>query len=333
MSGKESQSKKNHSLNTSRDKLQHSQKVHFNDKRPEAVVQQKTQQMADQFTNGQRDPIQKKKNKTGLPDKLKSGIENLSGHSMDDVKVHYNSCKPTQLNAHAYAQGTNIHVASGQEKHLPHEAWHVAQQKQGRVKPTKQLKSGVAINDDKGLEKEADVMGAKAQRLKTESQKPIQKKTNGAVKDKDTLQLKPKKKKGASIGKTMRKSGAANVISNMFIQQHMGNYKTAMKIAQQRAGTIPGNCHIVSIGELSKLYKEINNRETSGYHAIVGNRVINPATGNNQFATTQAYTIFEFSYDKKNRVKKGKTIKKRFYYDAIPTAAGGFILHHFDGII
>lgn len=106
--------------------------------------------------------IQKKENKTGLPDQLKSGIENLSGHSMDDVNVHYNSAQPAQLNAHAYAQGNQIHIAPGQEKHLAHEAWHVVQQKQGRVKPNKQLKSSVAINDDAGLEKEADVMGAKA---------------------------------------------------------------------------------------------------------------------------------------------------------------------------
>ncbi|MEP1032664.1 DUF4157 domain-containing protein, partial [Ekhidna sp.] len=99
---------------------------------------------------------------TGLPDNLKSGIENLSGHSMDDVKVHYNSSRPAQLHAHAFAQGNQIHLASGQEKHLPHEAWHVVQQKQGRVKPTMQLKSSVPVNDDPGLEKEADVMGAKA---------------------------------------------------------------------------------------------------------------------------------------------------------------------------
>ncbi|NHN24915.1 DUF4157 domain-containing protein [Flavobacterium jejuense] len=106
--------------------------------------------------------IQKKTNNTGLPDNLKSGIENLSGHAMDDVKVHYNSDKPAQLNAHAYAQGSEIHLASGQEKHLPHEAWHVVQQKQGRVKPTMQMKGKVNVNDDTGLEKEADVMGAKA---------------------------------------------------------------------------------------------------------------------------------------------------------------------------
>ena len=101
-------------------------------------------------------------NTTGMPDDLKKGVENLSGHDMSDVKVHYNSDKPAQLQAHAYAQGTDIHIAPGQEKHLPHEAWHVAQQKQGRVQPTKQMKSKVNINDDPALEKEADVMGAKA---------------------------------------------------------------------------------------------------------------------------------------------------------------------------
>ncbi|MEL6537016.1 MAG: DUF4157 domain-containing protein [Bacteroidota bacterium] len=75
-------------------------------------------------------------NSSGLPPQLKAGIESMSGLSMDDVTVHYNSDKPAQLQAHAYAQGTDIHLASGQEKHLPHEAWHVVQQKQGRVSAT-----------------------------------------------------------------------------------------------------------------------------------------------------------------------------------------------------
>jgi hypothetical protein len=100
-------------------------------------------------------------NLTGMPDNLKSGIESLSGYSMDDVRVHYNSSKPAQLQALAYAQGTDIHIAPGQEQHLPHEAWHVVQQKQGRVQPTTQLQ-GVNVNDNEGLEKEADVMGGKA---------------------------------------------------------------------------------------------------------------------------------------------------------------------------
>ena len=109
-------------------------------------------------------------NNTGLPDNLKAGIENLSGMSMDNVQVHYNSDKPAQLNAHAYAQGTDIHVATGQEKHLPHEAWHVVQQAQGRVQPTTQMAGGTQVNDDNSLESEADVMGAKAMQFKAASQ-------------------------------------------------------------------------------------------------------------------------------------------------------------------
>jgi Domain of unknown function (DUF4157) len=116
-------------------------------------------------------PGEEKENKTGLPENLKAVIENLSGYSLDDVKVHHNSEQSAQLNAQAYAQGANIHIVSGQEKHLPHEAWHVVQQKQGRVKPTMQISSGVAVNDDAGLEKETDIMGAKAMKAIQEKAK------------------------------------------------------------------------------------------------------------------------------------------------------------------
>lgn len=104
-------------------------------------------------------------NQTGMPDNLKQGIESLSGKDMSAVRVHYNSPKPAQLSAQAYAQGEDIHLGSGQEKHLPHEAWHVVQQQQGRVRPTMEM-GGEKINDDAGLEQEADVMGEKAQQYK-----------------------------------------------------------------------------------------------------------------------------------------------------------------------
>ncbi len=107
-------------------------------------------------------PLQmKQENNTGLPDNLKSGVESLSGIDISSVRVHYNSDKPAQIGALAYAQGTEIHIAPGREQHLPHEAWHVVQQAQGRVRPTMQLKN-VAVNDDAGLEREADIMGEKA---------------------------------------------------------------------------------------------------------------------------------------------------------------------------
>lgn len=153
------------------------------DNSPQVKQSAQLQAMANNYTTQQNQPIQKKassenglkENNTGLPDNLKSGIENLSGYSMDDVKVHYNSDKPAQLQAHAYAQGTDIHLGTGQEKHLPHEAWHVVQQKQGRVKPTMQMKGKVNVNDDVGLEKEADVMGVKSMLSKNQiPNKPIQ---------------------------------------------------------------------------------------------------------------------------------------------------------------
>ena len=101
---------------------------------------------------------------SGMQRNLRAGLEKLSGVELSDVKVHQNSDKPQQVGALAYTQGNDIHIAPGQEKHLPHEGWHAVQQKQGIVKPTIQMKTGTLVNDDAGLEKEADVMGAKAER-------------------------------------------------------------------------------------------------------------------------------------------------------------------------
>ncbi len=102
-----------------------------------------------------------KENKTGLPDRLKEGIESMSGFCLDNVRVHFNSEKPAQLQAYAYTQGLNIYVAPGQEKHLPHEAWHTVQQMQGRVKSNYEI-NHIGINDNAGLEREATVMGSRA---------------------------------------------------------------------------------------------------------------------------------------------------------------------------
>jgi len=125
--------------------------------------------------------IQKKENKTGLPDDLKTGIENMSGISLDDVKVHRNSNKPANVGAHAYTQGTDIHVAPGQDKHIAHEAWHVVQQNQGRVQPTTEV-GGTPVNDNSGLEKEADELGASALNINTDhvSQQKIKQSTGNS---------------------------------------------------------------------------------------------------------------------------------------------------------
>jgi len=92
---------------------------------------------------------------------------------MDDVTVHFNSAKPAQLQAHAYTQGTEIHVAPAYSnphttegiRAIGHELAHVVQQKQGRVRPTE----GVPIGDDPALESEADKMAEKLVEIASKS--------------------------------------------------------------------------------------------------------------------------------------------------------------------
>ena len=114
-------------------------------------------------------------NRTGLPDGLKSGVESLSGVSLDDVKVHFNSALPRSFKAHAIAQGSDIHLGPGEERSLPHEAWHVVQQKLGRVQPNIEINHSL-VNADAALEGEATEMGRKAAALDTA--KPTQLSTN-----------------------------------------------------------------------------------------------------------------------------------------------------------
>jgi len=100
-------------------------------------------------------------NTTGMPNALKAGIESLSGIDMSGVSIHRNSVKPAQLHALAFAQGDDVHVGPRQEQHLPHELWHVVQQRQGRVRATTRV-AGVGVNDEGKLEREADLMGQRA---------------------------------------------------------------------------------------------------------------------------------------------------------------------------
>ncbi len=97
----------------------------------------------------------------GLPGDLRGGLESLSGFDLGDVRVHHDSARPAALGAAAYTEGADIHLGPGQEEHLPHEAWHVVQQRQGRVAPTARI-GGAAVSDDAHLEQEADSMGARA---------------------------------------------------------------------------------------------------------------------------------------------------------------------------
>lgn len=92
---------------------------------------------------------------TGLPAALKERFEKLTGLSYDDVVVHYQSDQPEKLGALAYTQGTDVFIGPGNEETLPHELVHVAQQKQGLVKPTACLQ-GKPLNDRPELELAAE---------------------------------------------------------------------------------------------------------------------------------------------------------------------------------
>ncbi|RKP46843.1 DUF4157 domain-containing protein [Trinickia fusca] len=111
---------------------------------------------------------------TGLPEPLKAGIERLSSVAMHDVSVHYRSSRPAALRALAYTRGLDIYLGPGQERHLPHEAWHVVQQKRGEVEPERFV-GRTGLNASPALEADAERMGTRAQRLPAgvSAQQPI----------------------------------------------------------------------------------------------------------------------------------------------------------------
>ncbi len=125
-------------------------------------------------------PMQKKEaSSTGvssssasIPADVQSSMEQTLGADFSDVNIHQNSSKAPEVGALAYTQGKDIHFAPGEynpeskegTELLGHELTHVVQQGQGRVKPTTQVQ-GVLVNDDAGLEQEADKMGQKAAQM------------------------------------------------------------------------------------------------------------------------------------------------------------------------
>ncbi|NHN24080.1 DUF4157 domain-containing protein [Flavobacterium jejuense] len=260
------------------------------DNRESTTIQRKLQDSMSAATENTTNPIQRKNN-TGLPDNLKTGIENLSGYSMDDVKVHYNSSKPAQLQAHAYAQGTDIHLASGQEKHLPHEAWHVVQQKQGRVKPTKQLKSKVNINDDTGLEREADVMGDRVASAVFQSFHNKSVSTGGSAKPSSSFivqrkeQGKKKKSKESQLSNLtsfgpfsryskQKKQSIERMLTTLFMNYGV-SYKTAKNVKNLLVK--------LSIDDLRVLEENMNNLIGNDVSIQVIEKVFLPLTGINLF--------------------------------------------------
>ncbi len=108
--------------------------------------------------------------KVSMPDGVKDKMENSFGTDFSSINIHKDSEQATNMGALAYTQGNDVHFAPGQynpntqggQELIGHELTHVVQQRQGRVKPTKEQRKDLAVNDNPLLENEADTKGKKA---------------------------------------------------------------------------------------------------------------------------------------------------------------------------
>ncbi len=105
-----------------------------------------------------------------LPASTQAQMGNAFDFDFSGVRVHEGS-QAGAMGALAYTQGTDVHFAPGQydpasgkgQELIGHELAHVVQQSEGRVAATTQMK-GEGLNEDEGLEREADDQGARAAR-------------------------------------------------------------------------------------------------------------------------------------------------------------------------
>lgn len=159
-----------------------------------------------------------KRGATGIPFQMKAKAEEKTGLSYENVKVHYNSPNPAALQALAYTQGEDIYVGPGQEKHLWHELGHVAQQKEGLVKPTGKI-GAYPLNDDPSLEQKADLS------FKSEGGKE----TAGSLLDQAVIQ----RKQTIQLGRRLRAQG----ISGNQFGEHIAELITAYDKLDNAAAT------------------------------------------------------------------------------------------------
>ena len=124
------------------------------------------QMMEEEELQGKFETVQREPDQTGMPTGVRSQMETAMNTDFSDVRVHANSSRAPEVGALAYTQGSDIHFAPGQfqpdtttgQQLLGHELTHVVQQREGRVQPTTEV-AGLPVNDDPGLEQEADQMG------------------------------------------------------------------------------------------------------------------------------------------------------------------------------
>lgn len=110
-------------------------------------------------------PVQKKDSVNGISFSENETVKQLTDGAVDlhasGSKVETTSTSDSRLKdvgARSMAVGGNALIGDSRDR--GHEIWHLAQQHQGMVQPTTTV-NNQPVNDDPGLEKEADEMGAK----------------------------------------------------------------------------------------------------------------------------------------------------------------------------
>lgn len=209
------------------------------------VIQKKAQQ------------AQRKPNLTGIPIQMKLDLEQRSGLSFDDVRVHYHSDKPSKIGALAYTQGTQVHIGPGQEKHLMHELGHVIQQKRGPIPPTQYI-SGLPVNCSQALESEADHM-AHAVHIggPTTHRTP-----SPVIQCQLTLNEKAKKKYMDALRRMMTRCGLTSDGINTLLAQSMGMPKQS---GDQRSGSTISTFYLYRIDELVRA----NRSDDANVNAVI----------------------------------------------------------------
>ena len=100
-------------------------------------------------------------NDAGLPVNIKFDVF-FSDPSTGDFKDRSNSSRVPRLDGAADTQSSEIQIATGEGKRLPHNASHGVRRPLGGVMPTIQMKGRSPVNDGAGLEGEAGMTGSKA---------------------------------------------------------------------------------------------------------------------------------------------------------------------------
>ncbi len=122
--------------------------------------------------------IGQRKVNPSLNPEVQAKMETTMGADFSNVNIHTNSKKATEIGAHAFAQGNDVHFAQGKfdqnsqsgQALIGHEFAHIVQQRKGEVKANNNI-NGMPVNDDNSLESKADTLGTKASQAKLDINK------------------------------------------------------------------------------------------------------------------------------------------------------------------